>query len=71
MTHYTAGDLAMAERHIAEGEACIVRQEAVLTSLYLHGLPTGEAETLLRLFNQSHAANLLHRDAIEEALENG
>jgi hypothetical protein len=69
MTHYTAADLAMADRHIAEGEAHIVRQEELLTFLRLRGQPTGEAETLLRLFNETQVEHWVHRKAIARALE--
>lgn len=69
MTHYTAADLAMADRHIAEGEAHIIRQEELLTSLRRDGLPTGEAETLLRLFNETQVEHRVHRNAIASALD--
>ena len=69
MTHYTSVDLAMAERHIAEGEAHIARQEQILTSLRSGGHPTDDAETLLRLLNETQAEHCAHRDAIAQALE--
>jgi hypothetical protein len=69
MTHYTAADLAMADRHIAEGEAHILRQEQLLTSLRRDGRPTAEAETLLRLFNETQVEHRAHRNAIASALD--
>ena len=69
MTQYTVSDLAMADRHIAEGEAHIVRQEKLLTVLRLRNQPIEEAETLLRLFNETQAEHRAHREAIAKALE--
>lgn len=69
MTHYTAADLEMAERHIAEGEERIVRQEELLTSLRTKGLPIEEAERLLRLLNETQAEHWAHRAAIAKALD--
>lgn len=71
MTHYTAADLAMADRHLAEGEQHIARQEMLVTSLRLKGHPTDEAESLLRLFNQAQIEHRLHRQAIAEAIDDG
>ena len=70
MTHYTAADLAMA-RHVAEGKARVERQEELLASLRLKGLPTGEAEALLRLFNESQVEHRTHRAAIANGLQTG
>jgi len=69
MTHYTRADLDMADRHIAEGEAHILRQEKIVTRLHSNGAPTGEAENLLRLLNETQAEHRRHRRAIVEALE--
>lgn len=69
MTHYTAADLAMADRHIAEGEAHIVEQEQRLTDLEMQGLPTKEAERLLTLLNETQVEHRNHREAIATALE--
>jgi hypothetical protein len=69
MTHYTLADLAMADRHIAEGETHIVRQEELLAVLRSRGQPTKEAETLLRLLNDTQVEHRKHRDAIAKALE--
>lgn len=68
MTQYTAADLAMADRHIAEGEDHISRQEVLLTLLRSRGVDTSEAETLLRLFNDTQLEHRMHRAAIAEAL---
>jgi hypothetical protein len=69
MTHYTAADLAMADRHIATGEEHIARQEELLTSLRARRLPTAEAETLLRLLNETQREHLAHREAIRKAID--
>ena len=69
MTHYTSADLHMADRHIAQGEAHIARQEVLLTSLLLRGLPTAEAEKLLKLFNESQTEHRAHRVAIAAAID--
>ena len=69
VTHYTAADLAIADRHIAEGEAHILRQEELLSSLLRDGLPTAEAEARLRLFNETQVEHRAHRDAIASALD--
>jgi len=42
MTHYTLADLDMADRHIAEGEGHIARQEVLMMGLRIHAaLPKG------------------------------
>lgn len=69
MTQYTRADLALADRHIAEGGQRIARQEILLASLYLNGSPTTEAEKLLRLLNEAQVGHSKHRDAIAAALE--
>ena len=69
MTSYTQRDLKMVERHIAEGERHIVRQEELLTSLRIKGLPTAEAEKLLSLFYETQAEHRKHRDAISAAID--
>ena len=71
VTHYTAADLEMADRHIAEGELHIARQEELLTILRSKGLPTQEAEQLLRLFNETQSEHHTHRAAIAAALDDG
>jgi hypothetical protein len=44
---YTAADVEMANRHVAQGERHIVQQEGIISRLLLRGLPTGEAEDML------------------------
>ena len=68
MTSYTRADLDMADRHIAEGEVHILRQEALITRLRDKGAPTEAAENLLRVLNEMQAQHWEHRDAIEKAL---
>jgi hypothetical protein len=69
MTSYTQATLAMADRHIAQGERLIVEQEELLSSLLLKGLPTKEGEKLLALINETQVEHRQHRDAIAAALE--
>jgi hypothetical protein len=58
----------MADRHIAEGERHIVRQEQLLTSLRLKGYPNVDAVRLLALLNETQAEHWNHREAIAAAL---
>lgn len=69
MTHYTLTDLEMADRHIAQGEQHIARQEMLLTSLQLKGCPLEDAAALLRLLTESQVEHRAHRDAIAAALD--
>lgn len=68
MTHYTQADLAMAERHIAQGELHIVRQEELLTGLQARRHSTAAAEALLAMFNATLVEHRSHRDAIAVAI---
>lgn len=68
VTQYTWADLELADRHIVEGRQLIARQEEILSSLRMHGLPCSEAEKLLVLFNDTHAEHQKHRDAIAAAI---
>ena len=69
VTHYTQADVDMADRHIAEGEQHIVRQEELLSRLRMQSLPTSEAEKLLAIFNATMVEHRTHRVAIIEALK--
>jgi hypothetical protein len=69
MTHYTAEDLILADRHIAEGEMHLVRQEVLFTDLEARGQPTETAQELLGHFRDSLAEHRIHRAAIAAALE--
>ena len=69
MTHYTAADLALAERHIAQGEQHIGQQERLLTTLATKGLPTAEAEKFLSLLYETQVEHRRHREGIVVALE--
>lgn len=69
MTHYTPADLEMADRHVAQGEQHIARQEMLLTSLQQRGLPLRDAAALLKLLNQAQAEHRAHRAAIAAALD--
>ena len=69
MTHYTQADVDMADRHIAEGEQHIARQEELLSRLRMQCLPTEVAEKLLAILNSTMIGHLTHRTAIIEALK--
>ena len=69
MTHFTLADLEMADRHVAQGEQHIARQEMLLTSLRLKGFQTVDATALLKLLNEAQAEHRAHRDAIATALD--
>jgi hypothetical protein len=60
--------LAQAERHIAEGEAHLVRQRALVARLELGGYDTSEAIRLLRQFEELQAFHLAHRDRLRKEL---
>ena len=63
---YTAADLEMADRHIAQGERHVIQQEKLVLRLRSHGLPTDDAEMLLEEFrallleHRSHRELMLH-----------
>jgi hypothetical protein len=58
-------ELRMARRHVREGEACIARQVRVIAKLREKGLPTGQAEGVLRWLKETqrlfeeHTRNLM------------
>ena len=56
---YTQADLDMANRHIAEAERHILRQEEIITGLRTQGADSVLAEELLAEFQ---AALRMHRD---------
>jgi hypothetical protein len=47
---YSAADLEMVDRHIADGERHILLQEELISRLKSRGLPTDVAEDLLEEF---------------------
>ena len=65
---YTAADLITAERHIAEGEAHIVRQEELVTKLEAKGRDSTVARQLLTQFRVSLQVHRDHRDLIADEL---
>lgn len=68
MASYTAGDLEMANRHVAEGEQRVRHQEEILARIRSGSFPTDQAERLLRSFKETLEAQREHRDAIAAAL---
>ena len=69
MTTYTPKDLLTAERHIAEGEQHIVRQEELVTRLRVAGRETATAEALLAEFQRLLKLHRDDRDNIAAALD--
>ncbi|HVU29188.1 MAG TPA: hypothetical protein VHE36_02200 [Sphingomicrobium sp.] len=66
---YSKADLELVERHVAQGEQHIIRQEELISRLRSRGLPTEEAEKLLKGFQESLHEHRAHRDRIAEALD--
>ena len=60
--------LALAERHIVEGEKRIIRQEKLLVDLQSRQQDTSEAEALLRLLRETLLTWRDHRDHILRTL---
>ena len=56
--------LAMADRHIAEGEMLIADQVALIDRLRLGGASTSSAERLLRVFSHALAEWKRQRDLL-------
>ena len=65
---FTPEDLAMAERHVAEGEKHILSQEVVITGLRLNGANTDFAEKLLAEFQETLRMHREDRDRIAAEL---
>jgi hypothetical protein len=61
---YTAAELEMVDRHIAQGERHVTQQEKLVQRLKEHGLPTVEAEKLLEDFRAMLAQHREHRDIL-------
>ena len=60
--------LALAERHIVEGEAVIERQRALIELMLANGLDTVQARELLEQFRESHSVYQAHRDRFDRLL---
>lgn len=69
MIHYTAADVAHADRHIAAAEAHVARQEILITELELKGHATDGARDLLKSLQASLVEHRKHRDTIAAALD--
>ena len=61
--------LAVADRNIAEGEARVSRQVALIERLTLRGADTGTAEAFLDLLRQTLAGWNRERDLVLAALK--
>ncbi|HEX8839517.1 MAG TPA: hypothetical protein VF750_03490 [Sphingomicrobium sp.] len=58
---YTAADIQMVDKHIAQGERHIVQQEELISRLRSRGLPTDQAEELLAEFEATLHEHRSHR----------
>lgn len=65
---YTAADLEMAKRHVAQAERHIVEQEELISRLRERSLPTEDAEQLLATYNSLLQKHRQHRDAMADQL---
>jgi hypothetical protein len=61
---YTAADLDMADRHVAQGEGHVTRQRELVRRLHDQGHPTDAAENLLAEFEAVLLEHVRHRDQI-------
>lgn len=61
--------LALAERHLIEGQERIFRQEKLLTELQSRQVNTSEAEALLQLLRETLVTWKDHRDQILRTLD--
>jgi len=65
---YTSEDLVIAERHVAEGEQHVARQEEIISKLQLLGADTTVAEQLLSEFQATLKMHRRDRDRISAEL---
>jgi hypothetical protein len=63
--------IAICERHIADGERTIARQEALIAGLKADGHSTTMAERLLETFRGHLRAHRMHRDLILKTIAEG
>jgi hypothetical protein len=68
---YTAADLEMVNKHIAQGERHIVQQEELITRLRSKGLPTDQAEELLAEFEATLHEHRSHRTLMMTSMGEG
>jgi len=60
--------LAHAERHVANVERDVARQRMVVAGLELCGRDTSRATSLVRYFEELHAAYVAYRDLLRKEL---
>jgi hypothetical protein len=60
--------LAMAERHVAEGERHIKRQHEIIAELGGDGHDTQMARELLKQFEETQTSHIAHRDRLAKEL---
>ena len=66
---YTAADLRMVDKHIAQGERHVVQQEELISRLLSRGLPTDQAEDLLAAFGATLHEHRSHRALMVRSME--
>ena len=70
MTHQQEDHLALAKRHIAEGEQRVARQTALIAELASHGYDTTDAELLLKTLQDTLNAMYDHLQLIRDEIQN-
>ena len=65
---YTQDDLAMARRHVAEGEERVLRQRQLVGRLEERGEPTGAGLDLLEEFEATLEQMRVHLAVMEEEI---
>jgi hypothetical protein len=60
--------LMQAEAHVAESKRRIARQQKLVRTLEVDGLPSDGAKRLLAEYEQSHALHVANRDLLQKKL---
>lgn len=66
LTAICAGRLLMAERHVAEGEQRVRRQQELVAELERDGHDVRDAKLLLRQFEEIHDLQIVHLNALRD-----
>jgi hypothetical protein len=66
--HSEVGHLALAERHVAEGEQHLARQRKLVAELQRDGHDTALAIELLHEFERTQASHIAERDRLRAEL---
>jgi hypothetical protein len=60
--------LALAERHVLEGQQNLDRQRALVARIEHAGLPTADAEALLRQYEAMQSIYIAERDRLRQVI---